>query len=320
MGLYLQLSVKTSSCNTENQPISFLETILIVLKRKKIGVEGDIEKIETFIRINRDDMLKAKLERVAKSLLIIDGKRVMDDIWIGLVDLLSINFELFQNEEFLYDSILRQVLRICGLVMSCIWQISDIDANICSGFADEQEKNRITLAKNISQLQRFASYLHEIECTENMYENDILEMKKIGAFCEELKCLPALRERTNQNPRLIGTYVKLSILQQTILWQMYAAAKQPDHSDKTARHLHRIILLQKDKDVRFLQDFPEKIETILVTKYSNCLGCQLQMSKLNEVVKLTTRQKLHRMQQTTAYLQESLLKRNVKSGGLFFKK
>lgn len=76
---------------------------------------------------------------------------------------------------------------------------------------------------------------------------------------------------------------------------MYAVATQPGHSDTTANHLHRIILKQKYKDVSFLKELPDGIETVLVNTYSTCLGCHLQMSESKEVVKLTMMQKLKRM-------------------------
>lgn len=104
--------------------------------------------------------------------------------------MLSISFELFENKIFLYASILRQILRICGLVMSCFWQISYIDAYICSGIANDQKRN---IAENISKLQNVASYLHEIECTANLFEKNIRKMKRSGNFCEEL-CQTELRE------------------------------------------------------------------------------------------------------------------------------
>lgn len=89
--------------------------------------------------------------------------------------MLSISFELFENKIFLYASILRQIPRICGLVMSCFWQISYIDAYICSGIANDQKRN---IAENISKLQNVASYLHEIECTANLFEKNIRKMKR----------------------------------------------------------------------------------------------------------------------------------------------
>lgn len=313
--LCLQVSVKTSFNNKGKQTSSFLETIKNFLKERKIEIDRDMRKIEKYIWENKEDPLNAILERVAKALVKLEGQKVTDEVLIGLVEMLSISFELFENGDFLYASILRQILRICGLVMSCFWQISNIDAYICSSIADDQKR---TIAENISKMQNFASYLHEIECTINLFETDIGEMKRSGEFCEELG-QTQLRERAKKNPELIVTYVKLSILQQTILWQMYAVAKQPGHSDKIANHLHRIILKQKEKDVSFLDELPDGIETVFVNKYSTCLGCHLQMSKSKKVVKLTMMQKLKRMSLVVVPLLEAMLLKRTEDG-LVFKK
>lgn len=100
---------------------------------------------------------------------------------------------------------------------------------------------------------------------------------------------------------------------------MYAVAKQPGHSDPTANHLHRIILKQKEKDVSFLKELPNGIETVLVNKYSTCLGCHLQMSESKEVVKLTMMQKLKRMSLAVVPLLQAMLFKRIEDG-LVFKK
>lgn len=112
---------------------------------------------------------------MAKTLVKLEEQKVTDEVFIGLVEMLSISFEFFEHRNILYASILRQILRICGLVMSCFWQISNIDAYICSSIADDQKG---TIAENISKLQYFASDLHEIECTANLFERNIREMKR----------------------------------------------------------------------------------------------------------------------------------------------
>lgn len=311
----MQVSVNTSFYNTGNQPSSFLEIIRNFLIERKIEIDRDIRKIEKYIWENNDDPLNAILEKMAKTLVKLEGQKVTDEVFIGLVEMLSINFELFEHGNILYASILRQILRMCGLVMSCFWQISNIDDYICSSIADDQKG---TIAENVSKIQNFASDLHEFECTENLFERNIREMKRSGNFCEELG-QTRLRERTKKNPKLIVTYVKLSILQQTILWQMYAVATQPGHSDTTANHLHRIILKQKYKDVSFLKELPNGIETVLVNKYSTCLGCHLQMSESKEVVKLTMMQKLKRMSLVVVPLLQAMFFKRIEDG-LVFKK
>lgn len=305
----MQVSDKTFFHSTRKQTNSSLETISIFLKERTIDIERDIRRIENYILENRDDPLNAIFERISENVLKLDEQNVTDEVLMGLVEMLSISFELFHTGKFLYGSILRQVLRICGLVMSCFWQISGIDADICSSLEDDQKG---AIYENISKIQNFASYLHEIECSANILEKDIRDMKRSGAFCEELS-QTQLRERSKKNPKLILTYVKLSILQQTILWQMYAVAKQPGHSEKIANHLHRMILSQKGKDVSFLTELPDGIETVLVNKYSTCLGCQLQMSESKEVVKLTMMQKLKRMSLIVVPLLHTMLFKRVES-------
>lgn len=305
----MQVSDKTLFHSTRKQTNSTLETISIFLKERKIDIERDIRRIENYILENRDDPLNAIFERISENVLKLDEQNVTDEVLMGLVEMLSISFELFHTGKFLYGSILRQVLRICGLVMSCFWQISGIDADICSSLEDDQKG---AIYENISKIQNFASYLHEIECSANILEKDIRDMKRSGAFCEELS-QTQLRERSKKNPKLILTYVKFSILQQTILWQMYAVAKQPGHSEKIANHLHRMILSQKGKDVSFLTELPDGIETVLVNKYSTCLGCQLQMSESKEVVKLTMMQKLKRMSLIVVPLLHTMLFKRVES-------
>lgn len=137
----MQVSVKTSFYNTGNQTSSFLETIKIFLKERKIEIDRDIRKIEKYIWENKEDPLNAVLERMAKTLVKLEGQKLTDEVLIGLVEMISISFELFEKRKFLYDCILRQILRICGLVMSCFWQISNIDAYICSSIADDQKKD-----------------------------------------------------------------------------------------------------------------------------------------------------------------------------------
>lgn len=95
---------------------------------------------------------------------------------------------------------------------------------------------------------------------------------------------------------------------------MYAVAKQSGHSEKIANHLHRIILLQKGKDVSFLKEFPDGIETVLVNKYSTCLGCQLQMSESKEAVRLTMMQKLKRMSLVVVPLLQAMLFKRTEKG------
>lgn len=68
--------------------------------------------------------------------------------------------------------------------------------------------------------------------------------------------------------------VKMSILQLSILWQMYAVAKTPGHSYITANYFKRVILMHKDDDFKFVEEFKEshlflynREDMMLVKKY-----------------------------------------------------
>lgn len=102
----MQVSVKTSFYNTGKQTSSILETIEQFLKERKIEIDKDIREIEKYIWENKEDPLNAILERIANTLVKLEGQKVTDEVLIGLVDMLSISFELFENRKILYASIL----------------------------------------------------------------------------------------------------------------------------------------------------------------------------------------------------------------------
>lgn len=77
----------------------------------------------------------------------------------------------------------------------------------------------------------------------------------MGSFCREFNSLISLKERAISDPRLIVMAVKMSILQLSILWQMYAVAKTPGHSYITANYFKRVILMHKDDDFKFVEEF-----------------------------------------------------------------
>lgn len=253
------------------------ETIKLFLEKRKISVEKDIEKIENHTSENQEKILFALLKEIADNLSNFDGDNFTEQMMIGLVEMISINFKLFQ-EEFLHGSIRRQILRVCGIVMGCIWNTEDMDVFICSDLVKGDENCR-HITKNIAKLQRFASFLHEIEGTENILQNDINDLKINTAFCEELECISGLKEKARSDPKLVLTWVKVSILQQTILWQMYAVAKLPGHSDKVANHLRRVIFLQRRNDVKFLEECKITTESnmTIANKYKTCLGFKSDM-------------------------------------------
>lgn len=150
----------------------------------------------------------------------------------GVLEMISINFELFQ-EEFEFDSVLRQMLRVCGLVLSCIWKIDDINSYVTHDLKQD-DTHHLHIEKDLRSIRRFEISLNQIECAENIMERDIREMKSDGEFCKELKCLAKLREKVKSDPCLLVTSVKKSILQLAVLWQMYAVAKCPGLCNITA--------------------------------------------------------------------------------------
>lgn len=145
-------------------------------------------------------------------------------------------------------------MKVCGLILSCIWQVSGIEDFICS-YLEHEENVRLAVAKDIRKLIRFSIFLNELELGKNILEKQITEMTNKGKFCEELECLTNLQEKTTTEFRPHVTTVKVSILQLAILWQMYAVAKLPGHSENTASYFRKIILWHKKNDIRMLKTF-----------------------------------------------------------------
>lgn len=110
----------------------------------------------------------------------------------------------------------------------------------------------------------------------------------MGSFCREFNSLISLKERAISDPRLIVMAVKMSILQLSIFWQMYAVAKTPGHSYITANYFKRVILMHKDDDFKFVEEFKEshlfldnREDMVLVKTYLACTECSsLETSKL----------------------------------------
>lgn len=78
----MQVSVKTSFYNTGKQT-SFWKQLRI-FKRKK-NRDRDIRKIENYIWENNEDQLNANLERMAKTLVKLEGQKINDEVVSGLV-------------------------------------------------------------------------------------------------------------------------------------------------------------------------------------------------------------------------------------------
>lgn len=296
---------------TERKPqedsngIAFLEAIHAFLSRKKVTIDTDIEKVKRYILEDDTFSLFSTLENISEIICCLD-EHFTDNTMHRILEVFSINFYLFKND-FPFGSVLRQLLRVCGLVLSCIWQLHDIENCVCHHL-DKGDKTRSTVSKDKRELKRFASYLHEIEIADNILEKHITDMKSMGSFCRELNSLIALKERAISDPRLIVMAVKMSILQLSILWQMYAVEKTPGHSYITANNFKRVILMHKDDDFKFVEEFKESHlfldnheDMMLVKKYLACIEC----SSL-ETFKLTSTQEKELMSMIIAPMLEEV--------------
>lgn len=248
------------------------------IDERKVNVKKDIDRIAKFISENEDQELCSYLKKIAAIIPCLAGDCFTENTMEGVLEMISINFELFQ-EDFEFDSVLRQMLRVCGLVLSCIWKIDDINSYVTQDLK-EDDTNRLHIEKDLRAIKRFEISLNQIECAENIMERDIREMKSDGEFCKELKCLSKLREKMKSDPNLLVTSVKISILQLAVLWQMYAVAKCPGHSNITANTLRYTILLHKNDEKSFLKSIfecrlpvDESVNMTLFHKYMSCIDC-----------------------------------------------
>lgn len=257
----------------EIQNESFLETIQSFLIKRKMNVEKDIKKIQKYILTHENNELQNSLQKIAGAISYLDEVCFNENSIHGMLKLFSIYFKLFEDD-FQFGDILRQLLRICGVLLSCIWQVF-----VCH-YLENDEKYRLTVAKDIRELKRFAIFLHEIEHADNILESRITEMKQRGQLYEEMECITSLTERVMPESRLKGTFISVSILQLSILWQMYAVAKLPGHSEKNANYLRQIIVMQKENNITFVKSFSgcnlssgSSVDMSLVENYQFCFGC-----------------------------------------------
>lgn len=260
----------------ERQHSHALDTLRDFLQTRDIQVERYIVVIENYIiETEYNDssiLLNSLLERITENLLLLEDSHQAESMIYGLVEMLSIFFQHFEHD-FDYGSILRQLLTVCAAISSCIWQTSDIESLVLDR-TDYRTMIQSEIAKDIRNLQRFASSLHEIERAENIFERDLNEMKTEGKFCEELDSYEMLRESARSDVHYMKIYVKVRILQITMLWQMYAVAKLPGHSDKIAHYLHHVLSMQKAADFNLIREFLDRnqsCDTLLIRKYFSCL-------------------------------------------------
>lgn len=201
----------------------------------------------------------------------------------GLLKMLSICSDLFQDD-FPFGSILRQFLRMCGVIIGCIWQTRGIDSFACR-LLKEKDGHRSEIQNDIRALQRFAFFLHEIERCENILERYISHMINESKICDELGCLANLKETSikKHNPHLVVTSLNVSNIQLAVTLQKYAVAKYPGHSDLEAKELRQIILLQMRNEKLFKNNFEESTcnTRIAVNMPLIIPGCDIDESEEN---------------------------------------
>lgn len=289
-------------------------------------MEITINKIEKHIVKGRNDNLHTALQKIAKNIsyLHVDEQNFAENHIHGIMELFQIYFDLF-DDDFQFGDILRQVLEVCGLILSCICQVSGIEDFIFSYLVQEADL-RLPIINDIRELIRFAIFLNGLEQENKILVRHIKKMKDRGKFCEEFKCLAILQERAKTDFRLMVTTVKVSILQLSMLWQMYALAKLPGHSDITANYLRKIIQLHKKNDIKIVKTFVDcslslenTVDLHLITKYMACLGYDSRTSfgydspepARSDITKLTARQKLKLIRLVGVPLLENILRKHL---------
>lgn len=194
------LNQKAGGFTTEIQ--KSIVSIQYFFDERKVNVKKDIDRIAKFISENEDDELSSYLKKIADIIPRLDGDCFTDSTMNEVLDMLSINFELFQ-EDFQFDSVLRQLLRVCGLVLSCIWNIDGIYSYV-THYLKQDNTYGSHIEKDLRAIKRFEISLNQIECAENILESDIRDMKSDGKFCKELKCLAKLKKKGEIGSFFIG--------------------------------------------------------------------------------------------------------------------
>lgn len=302
----------------QQTPNQALKTINVFLDKHCVKIEKDITKIKKYLSKNEDNELSFALERIAESLTYLSEDELSDHAMQGLTEIISINFQ-FTTNTCLYDCILLQFYRMCGLILTRVWQFKEIGSFVCSN-VELGNTCEAAVRKDVRDLQRFELFLRGIEGEENILEKDIWDMRNEGKFCVELPGLSKIKELAKDKTSIIVTCVKLSILQHSALWQMHAVAQVKGYGDRTAEYLRGINLSQRNDDIKFYEGnvFSEyNYEMHCVKNFLSCLGCGLQESKRRDVTKPTTKQKLKLLRLAVVPLLEELLEKHI---GIVLKK
>lgn len=263
-------AITTESCNAET---NHFQTIRVFLERRGYEVTEEIVVIESFDLQNKNSEFNESMIKVANTLSSLSGGKFTEEMMNGLLEMISISFDL-SKKKMVFGSILRPILRVYGLVLSCIWQTSGIDDFVCQSF-EKNEEIRHIISKDIYNLLCVSLGVTKVECAKNITERNIADMMNTKLILEELECLLHLRRKASENQELIVTFVMINILQQAIFWRMYAVANLPGHSSTHAKHMLRFILMQKQKDLAFIKSCKcsPGPTAMLVERYLTCMGC-----------------------------------------------
>lgn len=246
-------------------------------------------------------MLNPLLEKIAKTVDSTKGDNFDEHTMHALQQMISICCQYFLDE-FPFGSILRQLLRLCGVLISCIWHAHGIDKLFCTFLSDSDKYYQLAIQKDVRCLQRVAFLLHEIERCENIQEKHISYIMNKDRFLVELRSLASLREtaKATHHPQMMVTSLKVSILQLAVMWQKFAITLYPGHSNNYAKKLRQIIQSEMTEDVCLMNKFNEKrqcqrctkiaVDLWLVDDYVSCLGCDLPNNRERR-----TRRNLKRM-------------------------
>lgn len=254
--------LKKSFEGTDNrQKGSDLVTIRGFLQTRTIPVEKCIVALEEHMlgTENTDAcvVLKCLLEKIAHNLLFFQNSDNMELMTYGLMGMLSILFQYFEEDSLFFDrSVLRQVLIVCATIPSCIWKTDKIESLVCCEVNDIQ-KIKSSVAKDVLDLQWMALSLNE-RTAESICE-DLMQMQTEGPFCKEFDCYNMLRGVARSDVSYMKIYVRVRVLQLTMLWHMYAVSKLPGDSDELAHHLHSEILNLKKNDCQLISEFLDRI-------------------------------------------------------------
>ncbi|XP_061167962.1 uncharacterized protein LOC133176919 [Saccostrea echinata] len=211
-----------------------LEKICSFFDENGLRAKSDLIRIEEYFLKSEDELVHS-LKEIASSVESMNDKTRCDIMMSGVAKLIGFNHRLF-TKPFPFASICTPLLRICGLILSSTWHTDGIDEYVCDSIRNHSTL-KTAISKDIRSMERFAVFLRGIENAENISERNIRQLITEGKFCEEIASLAETRGKVSETVDLMITFMRMAILQLVVLWQMYALAKFPGHSDKEAETL-----------------------------------------------------------------------------------